>query len=303
MTKISQIGEFQLIERIKRTVGGGVIGSDTAPIKIGGLTYLATCDALLEGRHFLRSYQPEKIGFKAISVNVSDIVASGGKPKFVLISLFLPDLETTYVDSLYQGMLSACKKYRCQIIGGNIAKSEKIGVDVFMIGVAKKFVGRAKLKIGDSIFITGALGDSRAGLTLLRQKKSDLENFEKVLIERHLNPKINLNLADYINTHANSSLDISDGLSGDLYHLKGDKKIKISVNSNAIPISKELALFCKKYRHDAIKYAMTGGEDYKILFTKKGSRSPYTKIGQIEKGDGIYVDGNLLKNNSFDHFK
>ena len=78
--KVSKLGEFQLIERIKRAVGGNIIGSDTAPIALGNTTYLATCDILLEGRHFLRKYPPEAVGFKAISINVSDIVASGDSP-------------------------------------------------------------------------------------------------------------------------------------------------------------------------------------------------------------------------------
>lgn len=303
MKKISGIGEFALIERIKKTIGNEIVGSDTAPIKIGRETYLATCDILLEGRHFLRNYPPEAVGFKAISVNVSDIVASGGRPKFVLISLLLPDLEIAYVDRLYQGMIAACKKYRCQIVGGNTTKSKKIGIDVFVIGRAKKFVGRAILKADQSIFVTGPLGDSRAGRELLKKKKTKLEKFEKALIERHLKPEINLKIGDYISAHAVSSLDISDGLAGDLYRLKGNNKIKISIDSKKIPLSKELLLFCKKYRYDAINYALIGGEDYQILFTEKSKSSSFPKIGTVEKGNGIYLDGNPLQNKGFDHFK
>ena len=301
--KVSKLGEFQLIERIKRAVGGNIIGSDTAPIALGNTTYLATCDILLEGSHFLRKYPPEAVGFKAISINVSDIVASGGQPKFVLVSLMLPNLEVAYVDRLYKGLLAACRHYRCQIIGGNITRSEKIGIDVFMIGQTKKFVGRAAPTPGQFIFVTGPVGDSRAGLELLSKKKSRLEGFEKILVERHLVPKVDLKIGEYVGTHAASSLDLSDGLVGDLYQLKGASSIKIKIEEKKIPLSKELLAFCKKYRYDPVKYALIGGEDYRVLFTQQSDSSPFQKIGTVEKGNGIYLDKTPLKNKGFDHFK
>lgn len=303
MKKVSDIGEFGLIEQIKKAIDNKILGSDTAPIKIDRGTYLVTCDIVLEGRHFLRSYPADAVGFKAISVNVSDIVASGGKPKFALISLLLPDLELSYINRLYRGILNACKKYHCVVAGGNVVRSEKLAVDVFMIGRAKKFVARGELKIGDSIFVSGVLGDSRAGRELLGRKKSKLETFEKVLIARHLNPTIDLKIADYIASYARSSLDVSDGLAGDLYHLKGKNKIRVDIDSKKIPLSKELILFCKKYKRDPVKYALLGGEDYKIIFAQKNGRSPFPKIGRVEKGNGIFVDNTILLNKGFDHFK
>jgi thiamine-monophosphate kinase len=300
--KISKIGEFGLIERIKKTLNNPDIGSDCAPVVIGSSTYLVTCDILIEDRHFLRGYPPQMVGFKAIAVNASDIVASGGRPESALISLTLPDIEVSYVDQLYKGIITACKAYGCKIIGGNIARSDKIAIDVFMIGKTDKFIKRKTAKVGDRIFVTGFLGDSKAGLELLLKNKTPLEPFEKILVRRHLRPEIKINISDYLVKNASSSMDLSDGLSSDINQLFDKKRVRIMIDSNKIPVSKELYKFCKKYHYDAISYAMSGGEDYKILFTQKKKDSPFFEIGHIEKGTGIYVDDKKFDRTSFDHF-
>lgn len=300
--KISKIGEFGLIERIKKSLKNPDIGHDCAPVTLGGKTYLATCDILLEDRHFLRSYDPVKVGYKAIAVNASDIVASGGKPDWSLISLMVPDIDHTYVDGLYKGIKKACRDFDCHVIGGNVSKSEKIGVDVFMIGKARKFVGRKTAKVGDRVFVTGTLGDSRAGLELLLKNKASYEPFEKKLIERHLKPEVNLKVADYLARNATSSMDVSDGLSSDLYQLFDEKKVMVAIDPNKIPFSREFLAFCKKYRYDHINYAVKGGEDYKILFTQSKKASPFFEIGEVKKGRGVYLSEKIIVKQSFDHF-
>jgi len=303
---IDKIGEFGLIDRIKKIVADPVIGDDTAPLIIGGETYLTTVDILLEDQHFLRNYPAYKVGYKAISINVSDIVASGGHPLWALVSLMLPNIETKYVDELYRGMTAACRFYGLKIVGGNITRSIKIGIDVFMIGKTKKFIGRTSVKNGDNIFLTGTLGDSKAGLELLLLKKKSYEDFEKKLIEKHLSPKINFKVADYLCSNASAALDISDGLSSDLSHLGSKSKIRIDIKGKNIPISKELIMFCKKYKHNPIEYAVAGGEDYQILFTQNlksnVQSSKYFLIGKVSSGHGIYLDNKKLENKSFHHF-
>jgi len=310
---ISSIGEFGLIEKIKRQLGSKIIGDDTAPIVIGGEIYLATCDILLEDQHFLRSYPPEKIGFKAISVNVSDIVASGGKPIWVLVSLLLPDINISYVNKIYEGIKKACLYYHCQVIGGNITSSEKIGIDVFMIGKAKKFMGRSGAKIDDLVYTTGVLGDSKAGLELLLKKKKSYENFEKQLIKKHINPIINIKNSDYISSFATSALDISDGLSSDIFYLSNQSNVGIVIESKKIPLSDSLLRFCKKYNYDPIDYSLSGGEDYEVLFTQNLKSLPaqageirnpkkYFCIGKVVPKRGVWLDDKKLINKSFSHF-
>jgi len=305
--KIADIGEFGLIDKIKRQLGSKIIGDDTAPIVIGGEIYLATCDILLEDQHFLRSYPPEKIGFKAISVNVSDIVASGGKPLWVLVSLLLPNISISYVNKIYEGIKKACLYYHCQVIGGNITSSEKIGIDVFMIGKTKKFISRSGAKIGDLVYTTGSLGDSKAGLELLIKNKKSYENFEKQLIEKHIRPIINIKNSDYISSCATSALDISDGLSSDIFHMSNQSRVGIVIESKNIPLSNNFLRFCKKYNYDPINYSLSGGEDYEILFTlnpKAKAKNPtkYFCIGKVVTKRGVWVDGKKLINKSFSHF-
>lgn len=301
--KISRIGEFGLIERIKKSLAPSQIGSDCALIKIGGASYAVTCDILIEDRHFLRGYPPAKVGFKAVSVSVSDIVAAGGRPKFALISIMLPDIQTAYVDGLYRGIKKACEFYGCQVVGGNITASDKIGIDVFMMGEVKKFISRKGGSVGDSIFVTGTLGDSKAGLELIMKKPSRLEKFEEKLIERHLCPEVDLTVSDYLAHRASSAMDVSDGLSSDIFQLFPRSGQKIIIDSKNIPISEELKMFCRKYNYDPTAYALSGGEDYRILFTQSKSKSPYPQIGKVYKGRGFFVDNRKIINTSFDHFK
>lgn len=300
--KISTLGEFGLIERIKKTLNSKTIGSDCAPVNISGKTYVATCDILLEDRHFLKRYEPFDVGYKAIAVNVSDVVASGGTPEWALISLMLPDIDHSYVDKLYAGINKACIDFKCRVIGGNVARSEKIGIDVFMLGKTKKFIGRRTSKVGDRIFVTGHLGDSRAGLELLLKNPKSLEAFEKKLIQRHLKPKVELDVSKYLAKNATSSMDVSDGLSSDLYQLFDAIKLKVVIEPDKIPLSKEFLKFCKKYRYDALEYALKGGEDYKILFTQSKKTSPFFEIGEVKNGSGIYLGKEKIIKQSFDHF-
>jgi len=300
--KISSVGEFGLIEKIKKIVANDLIGHDTAPIKIGKETVLITCDVMIEKIHFLKNYPPETIGFKSISVNVSDIVASGGHPQYILVSLMLPDIDTSFVDCLYQGMMKACKKYHCQIVGGNISRAQKIGIDIFVIGRTSRFVGRDGAEVGDDIYITGYIGDSKAGLELLKSNKKKYLSYEKTLITKHLQPIVDIKIGKYISHHANTALDISDGFSSDIAHLSERKHFAFHINSGMVPISPELKKYCQVKRLDPLSYAMSGGEDYRVLFTQRPGPSPYIKIGKVKKGNGIYLDGKKLNNKSFSHF-
>ncbi len=300
------MNEFSLIDKIKTILKNDIIGDDTAPIKIGDKTLLLTSDILLEDQHFLDYFPREFLGWKAISVNVSDIVASGGKPKYTLVSLLLPKNKTSAVEIIYRSIKKACQYYGCQVVGGNITRSEKLGFDIFMVGETKRFVSRGNAKPGDNVYLSGPIGDSRAGLKLLMMKKNHYESFEKILIEKHLKPMIDLNQANYLSQKATSAIDVSDGFSSDIYHLANSSRTKIIIDSKKIPVSKELKLFCKKYHYDPIDFALKGGEDYQVLFTQN-NKSPMTNdkailIGKVDKGSGVFLDKKKLKSKSFDHF-
>ncbi len=305
--RISQIGEFGLIEVLKGILSSPLIGDDTAPIEINSKTLLLTTDCMVEDRHFKRFYAPEVVGWKAISVNVSDVVASGGTALYALVSLALPDVEVAYVKGLYRGIKEACNFYKCQVVGGNITKSEKIAIDVFMLGETDRFVSRSGAKPGDKLYVSGTLGDAKAGLELLLLEKKRYEDFELKLIERHIRPTARVDYIKHIHKYANACIDISDGLSSDVWHLSKMSKVKINIRSDNIPISEELRLFCRKHGKDPLEYALTGGEDYQLLFTHPEDRyNPFLDmkcIGFVEEGSGVYLDGKPLEPMGFDHFR
>lgn len=300
------MNESSLIEKVKKILDSKIIGDDTAPMKIGNKTLLFTNDILLEGQHFLDHFPTVHLGWKAVSVNVSDIVASGGQPKYLLVSLLLPKNKTDLVDSIYRGIAKACRYYGCQVIGGNMTASDKLGIDIFMVGEAKKFVARRGAHPKDNLYLSGPVGDSKAGLELLLMKRTVYEPFEKKLIERHLRPVVDLKLKNLIGRYATAAIDLSDGLSSDAGHLSKNSRVKLVLNAKQIPISDELKQFCIKYRHDPVGFAVGGGEDYRILFTTK-NRLPKTAaglylIGSLKQGSGLYLDKIKLANKSFDHF-
>lgn len=305
--RISQIGEFGLIERLKNILSSQLIGDDTAPIQINSKTFLLTTDSMIEDRHFKRFYPPQAIGWKVISINVSDVVSCGGTPLYALVSLALPDLEVSYVDALYSGIKTACEFYGCQVVGGNLAKSEKISIDVFMMGKAERFVSRAGAKPGDKLYVSGTLGDAKAGLELLLFEKRHYEEFELKLIERHTRPTARIDYIKHISKYANACIDLSDGLSSDAWHISNMSRVKLSIKKDKIPISQELYLFCKKHGKDPTQYALSGGEDYQLLFTHPKDRyNPFldmTIIGDVEEGSGVYLNEELIHPEGFDHFK
>jgi len=305
--KLKDLGEFGLIERIKEILNSSLIGDDTAPVKLGESTLLLTTDTMNEGVHFLRDWSPESIGWKAISVNVSDVVANGGEPLWALISLSTPpELEAKFVERLYLGIKKACEFYNCEVVGGNISKLDKISISVALVGKTQRFVGRSGAKPGDSLFVSGTLGDARAGLELLLMKKEHYEPFELALIERFLRPTARIDYAKHVVKYANASIDISDGLVADAYHLSKRSKVKIEIDSSKLPISQELKAFCEKYGKNPVEYALFGGEDYQLLFTHPKNRlNPFldmTEIGRVLEGEGVFVDGERVEPKGWRHF-
>ncbi|MCX8060823.1 MAG: thiamine-phosphate kinase [Aquificaceae bacterium] len=305
--RVSQLGEFGLIERLKEILQSGLIGDDTAPVQVGGQTLLLTCDVLVQDRHFKLAYPPSAIGWKAISVNVSDIVANGGEPLYALVSLVLPDMEVSYLEELYHGIKRACDFYRCEVVGGNISRGEELCIDVFMLGKTERFVGRRGAREGEGLFVSGTLGDSKAGLELLLMERKSYEPFELTLIERHLRPTARIDLCKHVSRYASASMDLSDGLSSDAYKLAQASGVRLNLFPDRIPLSQELLAFCKKHRKEPLQYALSGGEDYQLLFTQPVERlNPFlsmVQIGVVEKGQGVYLAGVPIEPEGFDHFR
>ncbi|HOX53939.1 MAG: thiamine-phosphate kinase [Candidatus Omnitrophica bacterium] len=259
MTKrsaLSKIGEFGFINVIKKMVktDGSVlrgIGDDAAVLRFDKDKYLLlTVDMLIEGAHFRRNMNPYDIGHKALSCSISDIAAMGGLPKYAVMSVGLPkDLNISYAKSLYKGIIDTANKYKINLVGGDTNRSDKIIIDIALVGEVEKnkLVLRSKAKVGDLIFVTGFLGGSFKSGKHLR--------FIPRLNEARL-------LVD--NYRINSMVDISDGLVQDLSHILEESRVGATIFAQAIPIDRTADL----------KSALYDGEDFELLFTisKKESR-------------------------------
>jgi thiamine-monophosphate kinase len=247
--RITELGEFGLIERIKRsirldaTVVKG-IGDDCAAIRYGKDRYmLLTCDMIIEGVDFTRKDTPFLIGRKALAVSISDIAACAGIPRYALISLALPRRTSVkYIDELLRGMRLLAKQYGISIVGGDLSRAEKVTIDVSMVGVVEKknFVPRSGACIGDMIFVTGDLGGSIRG--------------------KHLTFTPRVKEARFLVKHAkiNSMIDISDGLLQDLNHILTQSNVGAMIYEGLLPVNPQA-----KYPNEALCM----GEDFELLFT------------------------------------
>ena len=303
--RISEIGEFGLIERLKDILRAEEIGDDCAVVTFDQKHLLLTTDALVEDIHFLEKIAPEALGWKAVSVNVSDIVSCGGSPLYLLVSLIIPDIDSRWVERLYEGIRKACEFYNCTVVGGNISRGEKKTIDVFALGRTAKPVLRSGAKPGETLFVSGTLGDSRAGLELLREERKDYRSFELKLIERHTRPSARVDYIKHLERYASSCIDISDGLLQDAGHLARMSGIALEIDPKAIPISEELKAFCEDRGRDPLEYALRGGEDYQLLFTHpRKDQNPFldmTPIGEVREGKGVFVEGREAEG-GFSHF-
>ena len=303
--KASKLGEFGLIELLadivdktknpkdiswQRLLIG--IGDDAAAWQVDDAIQLATTDSLVQDTHFdLNIVTWEELGWKAIAVNLSDIAAMGGTPKYVLISLALPGgLDTGNVSSLYQGMAQISNQFGVAIAGGNIAAASKTIINVTVLGSLKSVsaLTRSAAVPGDQIAVIGYPGLSAAGLKMLKQNlKLDAETTQ-LLRRAHLKPMPRVNEGQILLRHGvKAAIDISDGLIADLTHICQASKVGARINQNALPIHPALR---NNFKSDYLQLALSGGEDYELLFTassqiinrvKKAMPCPVTVIGEV----------------------
>ena len=314
--KISEIGEFKLIDKLTKLVpikDKDVVvgyGDDCACVNVNGKLLLFTNDIQIENRHFLKELQsPEDIGWKLISVNVSDVVACGGIPRWAQISLGLPeDLEYSFIEKVYYGIKQALEFYNFSLTGGNVSSSKEIILDLFLVGETERFLSRSSAKSGDALYINGYTGLAKAGLELLKMNKQSYEDFETRLIKAFSRPVVNTEIVKLLQEKANACIDISDGLVADIGHIANQSKKRITIQKDKLPVHPDLEKFCKKYNKDIYSYILYGGEDYIVAFTTREEihQKGIFKIGVVEEGEGIYLQDKdkleKLNIKGFEHF-
>jgi thiamine-monophosphate kinase len=317
--KIKEIGgEFALIKRISRKIKDksvlNQIGDDTAVVKVGGKLLLLTTDTLVEDDHFsLRWSTPYQVGMKAMEVNVSDIAASGGKPRYVLISLCLrEDTDVEFIDELYRGIYAVANRDGFEVVGGNLTHGKQIVIDVAMIGETRKPVLRSGAKVGDLICVTGDLGKSKAGLELFRRFGERANRFD--ITKAHTGPRARLKESGIIAKFANAMIDVSDGLAPEVGHICKQSNVGAVIYMEKIPLSKQTLGAAKLLKKEATDFALYGGEDYELVFTLGEKRmkelkkkfAGFSVVGKIlPTREGIYLLENGKKKDlgkGYDHF-
>lgn len=281
------------------------IGDDAAVLQPGTRRMLLTTDMMSEGIHFDLEFTTYfQVGYKLIASNVSDIFAMGGTPRFALLSLSLPaGTEEENVQSFFGGIQKALKTYGLFLIGGDLSSSlSGMVVSATLLGYVSRPVMRSGARIGDRIYVTGNLGDAACGLEIMRRLRRpvSIETGEtsttplswkimKPLITRHLLPEAR-NPKTFVKG-VTSMIDISDGLFIDLLRLCDESKVGARIFTENIPLSAQMRKAAASLGIDPLALAISGGEDYELLFTSPPSKKiDAVCIGEVTKRKRVFVD-------------
>lgn len=297
-TDLSQLGEFGLIRHLTQHIELGQastqkgVGDDGAVIDNGNLQTVVSTDMLVEGIHFDLTYVPLKhLGYKSVVVNLSDIYAMNAEPRQIVVSIAISNrFRLEALEELYAGMLLACRKYNVDLVGGDTTSSRSgLIVSITAIGAAKKeeLVYRSGAKESNLLCVSGDLGGAYMGLQVLEREKSvfkenpklqpDLEGKDYIL-ERQLKPEARKDVIEILKNlgiQPTSMIDISDGLSSEILHLCTSSNVGVELYEEKIPIDPLTFDTAREFNLDPTLCALSGGEDYELLFT--------VDIGDYEK--------------------
>ena len=293
--------EEQLIKRIARGVpsqlgrgSGGLrlgIGDDAAVIRpVRGTELVLTCDAFLEGVHFLATtHPPDSVGYKSLARATSDIAAMGATPRFFLLTLALPQKRTgRWLDQFLRGMGRAARSLGVQLIGGDTTKSGEVAISITVVGEVGpgQAVTRSGARPGDLIYVSGILGRAQVGLELVLADKGRQRSLAAI-VRPHLYPRIRVELGSWLARHriASAMMDISDGLSTDLARLAEASGVGARIRTDLIPaapVSEAVSRLLPRQRLDALQMALHGGDDYELLFTV-----PRRKVKRLRAAPGF----------------
>lgn len=298
-------GEFKLIDDITKKFKSyhrsviKTVGDDAAVVRRGPANYeVLTTDAMVENDHFtLTWYTPYQIGRKLVEVNVSDVVAMGALPDLMLLNLILRDgIEVEFVQELYLGIRDACNKYKITMLGGDTTHGQVMMLSATLTGHTKKPILRSGAKLGDLICVTGNVGASTAGYKTFRSGKRPAGH----VLQRHLEPTCRFDIGRTFAKYANAMIDVSDGVASEVRHICDESKVGAMVTAKDIPIHPETNLAADKVGTTGLACALSGGEDFELLFTisaddverLKKKTDDFSVIGRIvKKSEGAkYID-------------
>jgi thiamine-monophosphate kinase len=316
------MGEFELIERFfkrpaRRSALG--VGDDCALLTpAAGMQLAVSSDMLLEGRHFLSTVDPFKLGHKALAVNLSDLAACGAKPLAFTLALALPHIDETWVEGFSRGLFALADEHGCELVGGDTTRGPlNICITVFGEVPQGQALLRSGARAGDDIYVSGTLGDARLALEAFRGTLSLSATALEAARARMEQPTPRIALGQALRGVASSAIDISDGLLGDLGHILRQSGVGAAIDTAAASGLMQAAAALDDERK--LEYVLAGGDDYELAFTAAASqreavravaqqaRTPVTRIGRIEAQPGLRLldaQGQPIarRYGSFDHF-
>lgn len=316
------LGEFDLIakyftRRVTRAVLG--VGDDCALLAPAPGTQLAvSSDMLVEGRHFLSTVAPDRLGHKALAVNLSDLAACGATPVAFSLALAMPRVDERFLEGFARGLLALADAHGCELIGGDTTQGPlNLCITVFGEVPQGQALLRSGARAGDDLYVSGTLGDARLALEVFRGTVAlDGAAFERVRVAMEQpQPRIALGLA--LRGVASSAIDLSDGLLGDLAHVLQRSGVGAELQVDAVPRSAVLGALPEALQREC---TLAGGDDYEILFSAapgaaarvaaaaRAAQVPVTRIGRLSAAAGLRLidrDGRPVAHTfgSFDHFK
>lgn len=306
MDTIKELGEFNLIEKIKtlfvQPKDALGIGDDCAVIPINDKNLLVTVDTLIENVHFFSNHPMDKLAKKAINVNISDILACGGIPKWAFLSLSLsPKMKISSIEIFLEHLQENFSQNNIFLLGGNTTKDDKLSVNITLIGETDKPILRSSAKENQDVYVTGTIGCAACGFWAIKNNVPESDE----CLERFLAPQARTDLIEYIKPFASSMIDISDGLIQDASHICHASNVGMDIFIEKIKLCKS------KHLNDIDK--ITLGEDYELLFcAEKKHRNNILKINDVyligqtnnSKKITIYKNGNIVvpKQYGFTHF-
>ena len=311
-TEISTLGEFGLIDHLTRnneTRNSSTIvsvGDDGAVIDHFGRQTVVSTDLLVEGIHFDMMYTPLKhLGYKSVVVNISDIYAMNATPTQILLSIGISNkFSVEALDEFYEGVYFACEKYGVDLIGGDTTTSQRgFIISITAIGevAPDSYVRRNGAQVNDLVCVSGDLGGAFLGLTILEREKKifeetgaqpDLEN-QAYIVGRLLKPEARKDVIEFFaaqNILPTSMMDISDGLSSELLHICKQSNVGCVLYEDKLPLNEDSKEFAYKLELDPTACALSGGEDYELLFTV--AQGDYEKINS---NNGLSIIGYITE--------
>jgi thiamine-monophosphate kinase len=296
------VDEFGIIQRFfsREDVSGGVVtgvGDDGAVIEpTPGLYQVQVIDTLVEGVHFPSNMPAADVGYRAVAVNLSDIASMGARPRWMTLALTLWDKDESWIEAFASGLFEAAGAYDVALIGGDTTRGDEVVASVHITGevAADDMLLRSGAREGDTIYVTGTLGDAAAGLSLFEAGTRD-----GFLVARFLRPSARVREGRRLAGRARAAIDLSDGFVGDLRKLLDASGVGAEIDVDKLPMSDAL---CGRFAdEEAMTFALTGGDDYELCFTAQpddvADVDGITAVGVITGGsnlvcrrDGVAVD-------------